>query len=612
MSKPPAAIEPSKSITTNGPTLEQALYGLLLVAALFLRFFRLGTASLLNPWEAGQAWAAWAGAFGQEGMLAVTATSPLLYTGQRLLFWLTSGGGEGWARAWPALTGSLLVLLPWLLRERLGKPAALLLALLFATDPWLLTFSRTGDGAILSAGLALLLLAGMTGSDSLAPQAKSWLAVGTALFLLSGPLAWLLLPVLLWALLLFGIGGLWPQEQRERARFLTLCGVTILAGATGFLAYWEGMGHVSASLSAALSALTGDNGYPLGWAFLRLAVDQPLALLVGGTGLAVAWLAPRRSSTGGGDGVADGALSGNQPPKSAQSVPSAFYLSSARWRLFLTGWVFWGLFLLLLPGRNPTTLLVIGLPLLISAAQTGARLLAYATDRPNWQDGSLIGAVLLVILVTTFFWTSHYSSKWGQPDFDRLTLLFYGIVPLLAIFFVWWAGWRTSSQIFALLGLALLFQSSLSAGWSINLPGDTTASSALFAQTARPGLAALAGDIYRLSSLRALDPYEAPVLVDVERELRPLLGWTLRRMRGLRFVDGIDPVYLTDRAALVVADEAAALSLPGGYRGSHYPALQHWLPSALHGSEQTARWIVLRELKSTPPTTSVVLWAREE
>ena len=299
-------------------------------------------------------------------------------------------------------------------------------------------------------------------------------------------------------------------------------------------------------------------------------------------------------------------------PKMGEGWGGGSWDGDSLWRLLLTGWFVWGLLLLLLPGRNPMTLLVIGLPLLISAARTGARLLAYATRRVIWQDGSLIGATLAVLLVTTAFWTNHYSNEWGSGDFDPLTLFFYGIVPILCLFFVWWAGWRTSSQIFVLIGLPLLLLASLSSGWSLNQPGETTRGSALFAQAAQPGLMALVQDVETLSSLRALDPYEAPVLVDVAPELQPLLGWNLRSMRQLHFVDGVNPAFLTDEAALVIGSEATASSLPGGYMGSDYPVLQRWLPTDLTGAGPTARWILLRELKTTPPTTSVVLWAREE
>lgn len=590
MSKTVATAQPSESNTSIvGPTVEQTGYALLLLAALVLRFLRLGSTTPLNPLEAGQAWTAWADTFGQGALLGqgnlltAPAPSPLLYTVQRFLFWLTEGGSDGWARFLPALAGGLLVLLPWLLRDTLGRPTALALALLIAVDPWLLTFSRTGDGAILSIGLGLLLFAVFTHPQRVSSGARPWLAGGIGLFLISGPLAWLLVPVLAGAIRLFGVQTLWPAERPERARLLTVAGVTILAGATGFLSHWDGLGNISASLSVALASLTTDAGYPLGWGFVRLAVDQPLLLLIGGAGLIAFWLRPA------GDGLGDG-----------------------RWRLLLTGWLVWGVFLLFLPGRNPAALLLLGLPLLLGAAHTAVRLLAYATRQVHWQDGSLILATVAVLLVTTAFWTNHYNSQWSNSDFDRLTLFFYGIVPVLVLFFVWWAGWRTSSQMFVLLGLPLLFLASVGSGWAINQPGDTTKGSALFAQTAQPGLKMLTADVTRLSSLRAIDPYEALVLVDVEPGLRPLLGWELRSMRNLRFVESVDPALLTDRAALVVTDNADTALLPGGYRGSRYPVLDRWLPTDLTGAGTVARWILLRELKTAPPTTSVVLWAREE
>jgi len=563
--------------------VEQALYGLLLLVALLLRFLRLGSATPLNPLEAGQAWAAWADTFAQSGVFSAPAHSPLLYTAQRFLFWLTAGGSDGWARFLPALAGALLVLLPWLLRGSLGRSGALALALLLAVDPWLLTFSRMADGGIFSAGLGLLLLAAFTQPENVSSNGPRWLAGAVGLFLISGPLAWLLLPVLVGAGWLFGAASLWPTEQGERSRLLTIAGVTIVVGATGFLSHWDGLGNISASLSVALSSLTADAGYPLGWGFVRLAVDQPLLLLVGMAGLGAFWVRPTA------DGWGDG-----------------------RWRLLLTGWLVWGLLLLLLPGRNPAALLIAGLPLLLSAAHTAARLLAYATRQVHWQDGSLIAATLAVLLVTTAFWTNHYNSQWSNGDFDRLTLFFYGIVPILVLFFIWWAGWHTSSQILVLVGLPLLLLASVGSGWAINQPGDTTKGSALFAQSSQPGLKMLTDDVARLSSLRAIDPHEALVLVDVAPGLRPLLGWELRSMRRLRFVESVDPALLTDRAALVLSDAAAVAALPAGYRGSRYPVVTGWLPTDLTGASTVARWILLRELKTTPPTTSVVLWAREE
>lgn len=577
-----------------GPTVEHAAYGLLLVLALFLRLFRLGSATPLSSFEAAQAWAAWLGVGGQgtsqpfHASTGALAHAPLLYTGQRFLLWLTDGGSDAWARFLPALAGALLVLVAWRLRETLGRPVALVLALLLTVDPWLLTFSRTGDGAILSVALGLLLLAEITRPEPLASAGRARLAVIAALFLISGPLAWLLLPVMGGAAFLFARPDLWPVDQREQARFLALFAATALIGATGLLSDWSGLGIISVSLSVALGLLSGDTGQPLGWAFLRLLADHPLLWTLGVAGLVSLWHKPAHVQ----------------------------FDNSRGWRLLLTGWALWGLLLLVLPGRGPVSLLVIGLPLLLAAGMAAARLLTHIRGLTHWQDGSLIAASLSVLLVTTGFWTTYYSNQWNLQGFDPFTLFFYVLLPLLAIFFVWWAGWDTSSRVFALLAAALLFFVSLSSGWSLNLPGQTSEGTSLFVETTRPGMRALAGDVARLSSLRARDPDVAPVTVQVSPGLRPLVGWNLRTMQQLRFVDAIDPVALSDPTALVITENAAAEALapalPAGYVGSRYPVIRRWSPVELSGTGPTVRWLVLRELKIKPPTLSLVLWAREE
>ncbi|MBX3053712.1 MAG: hypothetical protein KF753_19695 [Caldilineaceae bacterium] len=617
MSKSLAAMQPPESnssvaaiagsaVTDSaaGLTVEHGLYGILLLVAFFLRFFRLGSAALLAPVEAGQAWVAWASVTGYEQALPAVAHSPLLYAAQRFFFWLTDGGGDGWARLLPALAGGLLVLVPWLLRDILGKPVSLSLALLLALDPWLLTFSRTGDGAILSVCLALVLLAGLAQGDRLSTVGRRWLAVAAGLFLISGPLAWLLLPVLIGGAVLFGGLSLWPEEQTERARLLTIAGITVLAGATSFLSDWDGIGVISSSLTVAVAALTGNADYPLAWPVMRLIADQPLAVILGLAGIASFWLADRPnavSQKNSGDG--DSSPAPNRSRNAA--LPDS-------WRLLLTGWLLWGLLLLLLPGRSPMALLVLGLPLVICAAGLLPRLLAYATRQVHWQDGVLIAGAMSVLLVTSLIWTSHYSSEWSSPDFDRLTFFFYALLPVLGIFFVWWAGWRTSSQMYTLLGLGFLLLLTLGSGWSLNQPGLITQGNALFADTARPGLGGLVADVARLSSMRAMDPQEAPVLLAVEPKLQPLLGWNLRSMHNLRFVDGIDPAQVAEPSVLVIAGGAAGAFLPGGYVGSQYQVAARWLPTDLTGSGPVVRWILLRESKIEPPIKSVVLWAREE
>ena len=146
----------------GGPTVELALYAILFLLALGLRLYGLGGLNPISPWEAAQIWPAWlAHSFVlAEGSLLPqpdAPVSPLLFTLQRGLFFLTGGGNAFWARIVPACAGAGIVLAAWTLRRPMGRSSALMAALLFALDPWMLSFSRMADGAALSLLTAVLL-----------------------------------------------------------------------------------------------------------------------------------------------------------------------------------------------------------------------------------------------------------------------------------------------------------------------------------------------------------------------------------------------------------------------------------------------------------------------
>ncbi|MEZ4836061.1 MAG: hypothetical protein R2873_29370 [Caldilineaceae bacterium] len=343
-----------------GFTVERAMYALLATAALLARVLGLGAGMPLLPLETAQALSAWRDAMNLAltGATTAAAQSPLLYTVQRFIFWMTDGGNDAWVRLFPALVGAALVLVPWALRRQLGRGGALILAGLIAVDPWLLAFSRLGDGAILSTAGALLLWAALLNWDRLSAMQWRLLAVATALFVLSGPLAWLLLPPL--ALTAVLTRPALPADNRERRWLLGLFAATVVIVATGWLAYWDGWGVLSSSVSAALSFVGGDLGYPLLWPVTRLIVDQPFVFAAGVIGLVLLLRGMRA-------GAADRSLT-----------------------IGLGVWAVYGVVLLALPGRSPMTLLILGLPLLVAAAGDGApvallpdrdRLARWLTDR---------------------------------------------------------------------------------------------------------------------------------------------------------------------------------------------------------------------------------------
>jgi hypothetical protein len=160
-------------------TLEHAFYALALAIGLGLRFLNLG-ATPLSDFEAD--WALQALQI-TRGLHPVIGANPG-YVHLTAVLFAIFGGTNFLARFWPALAGCLLVLVPWALRERLGRVTALILAFGLAIDPGLVGLSRQAGGPMLAvASIVLTLLAWNQSRRALA-------GVLAGLALLSGPAAW--------------------------------------------------------------------------------------------------------------------------------------------------------------------------------------------------------------------------------------------------------------------------------------------------------------------------------------------------------------------------------------------------------------------------------------
>ena len=116
--------------TLSWLTVELGLYGIVLALALALRLGGLAIRIMDTP-EAAQALQSW---HLSQGDAAAGSYSPLLALGQVLTFSLF-GTSDVTARLFPALAGSLLVLLPYLFRAHLGRVGALSSALIMALSP---------------------------------------------------------------------------------------------------------------------------------------------------------------------------------------------------------------------------------------------------------------------------------------------------------------------------------------------------------------------------------------------------------------------------------------------------------------------------------------------
>lgn len=628
--QPPAAPIPTAIETSslgNVPTIEQGLYALLFVVALGLRLYSLGGLNPISPWEAAQIWPSWldysgstldAGKFPEPSLPA----SPLLYTFQRALFLMTGGGSDFWVRFAPACAGAGLVLAAWALRRRLGRGGALMAAVLFAFDPWLLSFSRLADGAALSALTGVLLLSGLL-VEGFVVRHSMWLAVVGGLFLISGPLAWLLLPLILYALVLIRGGqfALLAPAQRRRATFI-FAG-TIIVGSTGLFSHITGLAAIGESVGVAIAHLTGsgsgtalvsaDLDYTANWSLLRLLVDEPFLLLFGGAGLVVALVKTRFFSE---------SRVGRVGKESDVDQPGKQFTVDRLWLNVLVVGVAWGLFLILMPGRTPVSLLVLGLPLLLLAAGTAADLLRFAPIRMLHQNEARMPALATmgILLVTAFFWTANATASLRDGVFDPRLTLFYLLIPALGAFFVWWSGVRASGQVFGLLTLAAFLLAQASSSWMLNLRPETGHSRTLFAEVGDFGMELMVEDIARLSSLRTGDPSEALVYLQVQSSHLPFFVWHLRGMRDLRWQPGLGFSQVDDSALVVTQasarGEGEQVQLPANFVGSSYTVTQLWLPTELEDLGPQLRWMLFRERQRSPGAAparqKVELWVIRE
>ncbi len=612
--QPPATPLPTALTSESlggGPNVEQGLYAILFVLALALRLYSLGDLNPISPWEAAQIWPAWLGhAAGvlEEGGFPEPdpPASPLLNTFQRALFLVTGGGSDFWARFAPACAGAGLVLAAWALRRRMGRGGALMAAVLFTFDPWLLYFSRLADGAALSALTCVLLLAALF-DDSTEGRQVMWLAVVGGLFLISGPLAWLLLPLILYAIFLLRGGPLALLAPSQRRRAAYICVGTVVVGSTGLFAQISGLAAIGESVGVAITHLTGspgggalvstDHEYTVTWALLRLLVDEPFLLLFGGAGLVVALVKTRFFTW---NSVTQ---AGNE--KDIVEAEKEVQVNTLWLNVMVVG-AAWGLLLLLMPGRTPFSLLVVGLPLLLLAAGTATEILRFAPTRMLLQNDARMPALVTmgVLLVTAFFWTGNVTAALRDGGYDPRLTIFYLLIPALGAFFVWWSGVRASSQVYGLLALAAFFLAQASSSWMLNLRPEIGHSRALFAEIGDKGMELLVEDIARLSSLRTGDSTEALVYLHIDSSHLPFFGWHLRDMRNLQWQPGLDLANVEENALVVTQasawGEGERAQLPASFIGSSYTATQRWLPTELENLGARLRWMFFREKQQSP------------
>lgn len=608
-------------------TVEHLLYGVLLAAAMLLRWIGLG-AEPLSPQESAAAWSAWLAAHQQFVGGAPALESALLYGLQSLLFWLI-GDSDALARIIPSLFGVATVLLPWFWRPWIGRAAALVAAALFAIDPWLIAFSRRSDSAALTIFLGLLALTAVwhRRHAANASQGLRWertAAVAIALLLTSGPLMWGMLPVLAFFVLVLGMDRPNKPEDAPSYRHLHRStwlwfGVPLALAATGLTLRFEALSALSASLTAWVVAIGGlERTHPFTWPFVRLLLDQPLSMTFGVLGLIWLW---RKALSG----VPHNAATAIQD---AGAAPGRIGLV-----VLLSAWVAWGLLLWLLPGRPPEMLPLVGIPLTIVAALWIGRM-----SHRFWGDLTglelfTLPVVQVVLLVAGSIWLVALVD--GLTFNEQIWLTASILVAFMIavwILFGFWAGWRPTGQVALVFYIVFLAALTIRSGWQLNHASGLMQPDGFWPAHTHLEMRLLVQDVERLSAIRRGDPHEIEIQLLYTLRPDPALGWSLRKMRNLHPVRSLDATVFdiaadAQRMPLVIAPTSRnnSLPLPDPYIGSNYDVVYTWQLSMLPGPQQEQnqdasagwrrvqrpwlRWLLYRKIDQPPPTETVTLWA---
>ena len=582
-------------------SVETALWILFAVLALVLRLVRLDAAPL-NAQEAREAMLAWRAATGQ-GMPG-GSYSPVLLALNALLFTLC-GTSDSLARLWPALFGSALVLIPWLLRQRIGRVGALAASLYLALSPTALVASRQLDGVTLVVLGGMALLGGLVRfleadhgvTDGRATAGRPWLAFsagGLALAVTSSPSAYglLLSMALSWLLLAWvwpdeGTRRMWERLRPHAAYLLLVFLLAALALGTGLGWNPTGLGVAGGFLPAWIARFApvmDRAASPLA----LLAVYEPLGLLFGLGGLV--WAIQRGHRVG----------------------------------VLLGLWASLGTLLAaLMPGRLPLDVFWGLLPLAMLAGVATESLVQNLRERGAWLSEGLYVPVVAILWIHLVLMLGRYAAS-GRPEDMALALLTAALQVLLAMIFA--LAMKAESAFRALsvgTGIVLL-AITFAAGWrgAIVLPADPRE-----IVVGEP-TAVEVRDL--VQTLRSLSWRETglPTTIPFTFEAAPdsVLAWYLRdfsaarRVEELRVEEGEGSPLVTERHDLSGgAVGSGALGSAAQYVGQDFVLRRHWDPGEIVCAWEwpprcnaAVKWWMFRSTSTFPMAGQwAVLWLSE-
>ena len=557
-------------------TTEKGLYAALILMGLGLRLGGLGLWPALRE-ELSHAVPALMAARGQPG--ATLGYSPLLHSFNLLAF-ITTGPSDTVIRLVPVFFGTLLVSLPYFLRQTLGRVGSLVASLCLAVSPTFLFYSRTSSGAIVVAACALIALSAVQahGRDGRVDRLK-WGVAALALALTAGSETYTYLFIALmyvaWlALMARSEEGIhrWTRSE-ELARAVATKKNLLVGGAVLILASTAALFNPSGvQASLALFATWAQRLKPLAggrpwyyYAQLLVIYEMPI-LILGLIGLA---LSIRHKD---GFGRAMGF------------------------------WVVLGLlFYTVLGPRQPGALLVILLPLVMLTGRAAESLSRWAVGLSWWE--LVLTGLSIPVLGLGYLRVAQYVHA------GTATLLVPAaiIVILLVVTFVAFGFWigaaealRGGGLVLLVVGVVVLTRTTV----RLNYRYARHPLEPLVVSPTSAHVLDMVREVSSLSQHEVGDQHAIEILV--EQELEPYMAWLLRDFPNVQYVRSVPSDV--DQHVIIVS-EASESQRPLGYVGERF-AFRSREPVLGLSTRDWLRWLALGEITVSVEREDLMVWVK--
>ncbi|MGH2625963.1 MAG: hypothetical protein ACRDHY_04850 [Anaerolineales bacterium] len=511
------------------------------------------------------------------------ATEPGYSAPTSLVFQLFGATASG-ARALPAVAGTLLALLPLVLRRQLGEARALASAGLLAFSPIAVAASRTGGAATIAGlGLAILFAALMRGMTRGTLSGTGWSVApwtGLGLVLAAGRPGYVGLMGFGLGVVLFSLASRrQPQSVPDPGAFsmghlwvTPLVALVVVSGA-GFAPLF--VSGLFGGLGEWIAGWSAFGGMAAGPALAAAILYEPMAVLLG---IAAAWNGIRRS-----DRLAAAAGS---------------WVVGASIAIFIY------------PARRPEDLIWIVVPLCLLGGDALVRLIE--RKRPSEQGaglGSLAG-VLIVLLAFAAVQFSAFGHLQGPAftGFAPAASLWLGVgaVGIAAVITVLFgAGWSyaAAAEAGAVAGLAAAAAITLASLWRLNFDARAFGAGELYRpQASGPSLDLLVQttEAFSLASTGRADA----IPLDVRGDPPPALAWALRRFPRRQ------PSFLStaEQPPVVLVAEDEPPTLGADYLGQTFLIGERWAWGGILPADPVT-WMVRREGRTVPERWLLLLRA---